>query len=186
MFKPRVDLNLCVSKTGMSDRTPSVTPGVTAERTDGATLGATPNCTSNGTARETYGGNTDDDTDESDEGTDSEEPEEEVETEYSPPCRVAAKYLTNCPQCGRRVSIRTLRYTHLCGRTFRADERALEQQEVADAKFLLRIAAAKQVASHTGGTKSAMLSAGVRTEFDIGAQPSGASRGQRGKFSMLR
>ncbi len=150
----------------MSTRTPGRTAGRTPRGTDEVTDGA--------------------ETDEEDEGTDSEEPEEEVETAHSPPCRVAAKYLTNCPQCGRTVSFRTLRYTHLCGRTFRADERALEQQEVADAKFLLRLAAAKQVAPHTGGTKSAMLSAGVRTEFDTGAQPSGASRGQRGKFSMLR
>ncbi len=63
--------------------------------------------------------NIDADTDEEDEGTDSEEPEEE---EYSPPCRVAAKYLTNCPQCGR----------HMCHRTFRSKERALEQQDVAE------------------------------------------------------
>ncbi len=68
-----------------------------------------------------------------------EEEEEPEEEEYSPPCRVAAKYRTNCPQCGRQVSLKTLRYTHMCHRTHRPNERALEQLELAETAVLQRI-----------------------------------------------
>jgi hypothetical protein len=103
-------------------------------------------------------GDTDDETDEADEGTDSEEPEEEVEREHSWPCRVAAKYSTNCPRCGRAVSLKTLRYTHMCARTFNYAARALEQQELADIACLARNArpqeAQGQDATHSQGQEA--------------------------------
>ena len=50
------------------------------------------------------------------------------------PCRAAALYITECPLCGRRVSIKTLTYTHLCAkRTRDVTARAIEQQTVAHA-----------------------------------------------------
>jgi hypothetical protein len=36
--------------------------------------------------------------------------------EYAqPPCRIAAKYVSPCPLCGRELSLKTLRYKHFCG-----------------------------------------------------------------------
>jgi hypothetical protein len=50
------------------------------------------------------------------------------------PCRAAARYMTGCPLCGRRVSLKTLTYTHLCAkRTRDVTARAIEQQTVAHA-----------------------------------------------------
>jgi hypothetical protein len=165
----------------MSDITLGRTSGVTVAETDGVTHDRTSNGTSDGTVRGTYG-DTDDDTDEADAGTDSEEAEEE---EYEPPCRVAAKYLTNCPHCARRVSIRTLRYTHVCGRTFRSSERALEQQEVAKTKMLQRSVAANQVSLTRNVAKSAMLNTS-RPALDIGAPSTGVARCSSGKLPMRR
>jgi hypothetical protein len=101
------------------------------------------------------------DTDAEDEGTDSEEPEEGG---YSPPCRVAAKCLTNCPRCWRPMSLKTLRYTHMCHRTFRFNERALEQQEIAKTALLQRMAAteARKGASNCKATANAVNAAGCK------------------------
>ena len=55
----------------------------------------------------------------------------EKEEEYQPPCREAARYVVACPYCGRRVQLKTLRYSHRCGRTFDPMKRALEQQKFA-------------------------------------------------------
>lgn len=52
---------------------------------------------------------------------------DEGESFYEPPCREAAKHTVACPNCGRRVQLKTLRYSHVCGRDFNALNRALEQ-----------------------------------------------------------
>ena len=50
------------------------------------------------------------------------------------PCRAAARFMTECPLCGRRVNLKTLTYTHLCAkRTRDLTARAMEQQTVAHA-----------------------------------------------------
>ena len=53
------------------------------------------------------------------------------EEEYSPPCRAAGRYVTSCPMCGRSVQLKTLKYTHQCGRSFDVAKRAAEQQKSA-------------------------------------------------------
>ena len=53
------------------------------------------------------------------------------EEEYTAPSRVAGRYMTSCPVCKRSVQLKTLRYTHQCGRTFDARKRAQEQQKSA-------------------------------------------------------
>ncbi len=34
-----------------------------------------------------------------------------------PPCREAAKCITQCPQCNKSMTIKSLRYSHVCGQT---------------------------------------------------------------------
>ncbi len=155
----------------MPVRTAAITPGRTfiMSGTPGRTAGdtdeelGTPGRTAGDTDEElrTPGrtaGDTDDETDEADEGTDSEEPEEEVEKEHSWPCRAAARYITNCPRCGRAVTLKTLRYTHMCARTFNYAARALEQQGLADIACLARNArpqeAQGQDATHSQGQEA--------------------------------
>jgi hypothetical protein len=48
-----------------------------------------------------------------------------------PPCRAAARYVTKCPVCARKVTIKTPRYSHVCGRSFDKRARAAEQQAAA-------------------------------------------------------
>ena len=55
----------------------------------------------------------------------------EEEEEYPAPSRAAGRYMTSCPMCKRSVQLKTLRYTHQCGRTFDARKRAQEQQKSA-------------------------------------------------------
>ena len=50
------------------------------------------------------------------------------------PCRAALQAKTQCPKCHRPVSIKTLRYTHVCGRTWDVAERAREEEQKAQAK----------------------------------------------------
>ena len=50
------------------------------------------------------------------------------------PCRAALQSKTQCPKCHRPVSIKTLRYTHVCGRTWDVAERAREEEQKAQAK----------------------------------------------------
>ena len=65
------------------------------------------------------------------------EPETESETDesseeaYLPPCREAARYMVACPLCGRRVQVKTLRFSHKCGRNFDPAVRAREQAAIA-------------------------------------------------------
>jgi len=53
------------------------------------------------------------------------------EEEYLPPCRAAGRYVAPCPRCGRRVTMKTLRYSHVCGRNFDEATRAREQYHMA-------------------------------------------------------
>jgi hypothetical protein len=71
-----------------------------------------------------------------------EDEEEEEECEHEAPCRAAARIKTECPQRGRRMSVKTLRYTHVCGRSFDVLQRALEQKKLADAALKARMASA--------------------------------------------
>ena len=64
------------------------------------------------------------------------------EEAYRPPCREAARYIVSCPLCGRRVQIRTLKYSHKCGRSFDVTKRALEQR-LAVAALKARLARTK-------------------------------------------
>ena len=57
-----------------------------------------------------------------------------------PPCRVAEGYVVECPLCKRRVKLKTLRYTHICRRSFDPMARALEQNAVAAAALKHRMA----------------------------------------------
>ena len=57
-----------------------------------------------------------------------------------PPCRVAEKYVVECPMCKRRMKIKTLRYTHVCSRSFDPMARALEQNTAAAAALKHRMA----------------------------------------------
>ena len=50
------------------------------------------------------------------------------------PCRAALQAKTQCPRCHRPVSIKTLRYTHICGRTLDVAERTREEEGKAQAK----------------------------------------------------
>ena len=67
------------------------------------------------------------------------EPETESESEtdkgsevaYKTPCREASRYMVACPLCGRRVQVKTLRFSHRCGRNFDPAVRAREQAAAA-------------------------------------------------------
>ena len=49
------------------------------------------------------------------------------------PCRLALRTKTACPQCYRPLPIKTLKYTHICGRTWDVVERAHEEERKAHA-----------------------------------------------------
>ncbi len=71
-----------------------------------------------------------------------EETEEETDSEeeaYQPPCRAAGQYVVTCPLCAKRLPVKTLRYSHRCGRSFCAETRAVEQQKVAEAALRARM-----------------------------------------------
>ena len=63
----------------------------------------------------------------------------DTEDVQQPPCRAAELYLVPCPHCGRRMRIKTLRYSHLCGRNFNVQIRAEEQQLAAEAAINARM-----------------------------------------------
>ena len=50
------------------------------------------------------------------------------------PCRAALQAKMQCPKCHRLASIKTLRYTHICGRTWDVAERTREEESKAQAK----------------------------------------------------
>ena len=48
------------------------------------------------------------------------------------PCRIVMQTKTRCPKCNRSITIKTLKYTHVCGRT--VEERVHEEERKAQAK----------------------------------------------------
>ncbi len=64
--------------------------------------------------------------------------------EYIPPCRQAEVLTTACPRCGREMQLKTLRYTHLCGRSVDPAERARERQAAAETAINARMASMEQ------------------------------------------
>ena len=49
-------------------------------------------------------------------------------------CRRVLQTKTRCPKCHRSLTIKTLKYTHACGRTI--EERIYEEERKAQAKHL--------------------------------------------------
>jgi len=77
-------------------------------------------------------------------GSDTGTSEIACEASTEPPCREAGRYLVYCPECGRRLQIKTLRYSHICGRSFDPGERAEEQKKAADTSIIERMAQIKR------------------------------------------
>ena len=65
-----------------------------------------------------------------------------------PPCRKAALHVVMCPVCGRQLQIKTLRYSHICGRSFKPRERAVDQKKAADTAILARMAHITRMQEH--------------------------------------
>ena len=66
--------------------------------------------------------------------------ETDAETPTIPPCRQAELFITSCAICGRRMRLKTLRYSHVCGKSFNPLQRALEQQVAANNAIAARMA----------------------------------------------
>ena len=60
------------------------------------------------------------------------------------PCRAAARQLVDCEICGRRLQLKTYRYSHVCRRSFDVQERAAEQAQLATAAFRQRTQSKKK------------------------------------------
>ena len=63
-----------------------------------------------------------------------------AETPALPPCRQAELFITACALCGRKMRLKTLRYSHVCGKSFHPMQRALEQQVAANNAINARMA----------------------------------------------
>ena len=68
------------------------------------------------------------------------------DNEYLPPCRQAGFFIAPCPRCGRELTLKTLRYTHICGRSFDPEQRARELQAAAEKASNARTASWEQSA----------------------------------------
>ncbi len=79
-------------------------------------------------------------------GTPIETSEGTADGEYIPPCRHAGLFIAACPLCGRQLRLKTLRYTHVCGRSFDPAHRALELQAAAEQAINTRMASLEQPA----------------------------------------
>ncbi len=66
--------------------------------------------------------------------------ETSVETPALPPCRQAELFTVACALCGRKMRLKTLRYSHVCGKSFHPLQRALEQQLAANTAIAERMA----------------------------------------------
>ena len=55
-----------------------------------------------------------------------------MESYEEPPCRIVLQTKTRCPKCQKSVTIKILKYTHVCGRT--VGERVHEEERKAQAK----------------------------------------------------
>ena len=56
------------------------------------------------------------------------------------PCRLALKVKMSCPKCCRPMNIKTLKYSHVCGRTWNVAERAAEEEHKARSEFVESLA----------------------------------------------
>ena len=74
----------------------------------------------------------------------TETPEGTIAGEYIPPCRQAEVFITTCPLCCREMRVKTLMYSHKCGRSFDPAERAREQQTLAENAIKIRMASIKK------------------------------------------
>ena len=72
------------------------------------------------------------------EGTDAEK--------HIPPCRLAGLFRAPCHRCGRQLTLKSLRYTHVCGRSFDPVRRAREQQVAAEKAVNDRMALLERLA----------------------------------------
>ena len=63
-----------------------------------------------------------------------------VDTPTLPPCRQAELFIIACAICGRQMRLKTLRYSHVCGKSFHPMQRALEQQVAANNAINARMA----------------------------------------------
>ena len=68
--------------------------------------------------------------------------------EYLPPCREANFFIAPCPRCGRQLRLKTLRYSHVCGRSFNIEQRAEEHQAAAEKALNARMRALEQPRQH--------------------------------------
>ena len=66
-----------------------------------------------------------------------------------PPCRAASRYMVTCPLCGRRLQIKTLRYSHVCRRSFNAFERSMEQKRETEMVLAARLQQIEQGTEHS-------------------------------------
>ncbi len=86
-------------------------------------------------------------------GTPAETPKgTDAETPTLPPCRQAELFVTSCAICGRKMRLKTLRYSHVCGKSFHPLQRALEQQVAANnaiAAIMASIEALERCVQHT-------------------------------------
>ncbi len=69
--------------------------------------------------------------------------------EYLPPCRHSVFLIVPCPQCGKQLRLKTLRYSHVCGRSFDPAQRAREQQAAAEKAINARMASMEQPAERS-------------------------------------
>ena len=63
-----------------------------------------------------------------------------TDTPALPPCRQAEVFIIKCPRCYREMRLKTLTYTHKCGRSFDPVQRAREQQATAEKAVNIRMA----------------------------------------------
>ena len=59
------------------------------------------------------------------------------------PCRLALKVKMPCPKRRRPMNIKTLKYSHVCGRTWDVAERAAEEEHKARSEFVEGLASSK-------------------------------------------
>ncbi len=71
---------------------------------------------------------------------------------YSPPCRQAEGFIAPCPRCGREMRLKTLRYSHVCGKSFDPTQRARELQAAAETAINAKIALMEQPMERTQQT----------------------------------
>jgi hypothetical protein len=69
--------------------------------------------------------------------------------DYLPPCRQAGFVTAACPRCGRQLRFKTLRYTHVCGRSCDPAQRAHDQHAAAEKAINARMASLERKAERS-------------------------------------